>query len=107
MRAVIRWKNVAQKIWKDTGGNQEDILPLIEDFKGYKTEVKENIKIRERLALRNKVKEEEHLRDLRGVKRRNRNENVFARPNRLRESAETAISCRRPGPASKKKEVYQ
>ena len=39
--------------------------------------------IRERLALRNKVKEEEHSRELRGVKRRYRNENVFARPNGL------------------------
>ena len=79
----------------------------IEKFAGYKTEVKENIKIRERLALRNKVKEEEHLRDLRGVKRRNRNENVFARPNGLRKNAETAISRRGPGPARKKKEVCQ
>ena len=46
------------------------------------------------------------LRDLRGVKRRNRNENVFARPNGLRENTETAISCRGPGPARKKKQVY-
>ena len=73
---------------------------------GYKTEVKENIEIRQRLALRNKVKDEEDLRDLREVKRRNRNENVFARPNRLRENPETAISCRGPGPAKKRKEVY-
>ena len=63
--------------------------------------------MRERLALRNKVKEEEHLKDLRGGKRRNRNENVFARPNGLRENAETAISRRGPEPARKKKEVYQ
>ena len=47
------------------------------------------------------------LGDFQGVKRRNRNENVFARPKGLRENAETAISCRGPGPASKKKEVYQ
>ena len=33
---------------------------------GYKTEVKERIEMRERLALRNKVKEEEHLEILRG-----------------------------------------
>ena len=46
---------------------------------------------------------EEHSRDLRGVKRRDRNENVFARPNELRENAETAISCRGPGPARKKR----
>ena len=45
------------------------------------------------------------LRDLRGVKRRNRNENVLTRPNGLRENAETTVSCRRRGPARKKKEV--
>ena len=33
----------------------------------------------------------------------NRNENVFARPDGQREDAETAISCRRPGPARKKR----
>ena len=38
----------------------------IEKFAGYKTEVKERIEIRERLALRNKVKEE-HSRDFRGA----------------------------------------
>ena len=43
------------------------------------------------------------LRDLREVKRRNRNENVFARPNGLRENAETAISCGGPGPAKEKR----
>ena len=59
-RAGIRWVSVVEKGWKDVGGNQEEILS-IEKFEGYKTEVKENIEIRERLALRNKVKEEEHL----------------------------------------------
>ena len=49
------------------------------------------------------MKEEEHLRDIRGVKRRKRNENVFARPDGLRENAETAISGRGPGLARKKK----
>ena len=39
--------------------------------------------------------------------KRSRNENVYARPSRLRENPETAISCRRPGPARNKKEVYQ
>ena len=68
---------------------------------GYETEVKQWIERGERLALRNKVKEEEHFRYIRGFKRRNRNENVFARPNGLRENAETAISCRGPGPARK------
>ena len=32
---------------------------------------------------------------------------MFARPNELRENAETAISCGGPGPARNKKEVYQ
>ena len=45
------------------------------------------------------------LTDLRRVKRRSRNGNVFARPNGLRENAESAISCRGPGRARKKKEV--
>ena len=51
---------------------------------GYKTEVKEKIETRTRIALRNKVKEE------------------AARPNGLPENAETAISCGGPGPARKK-----
>ena len=88
------------------GGNQEEML-TIEKFAGYKTEVEEKIQIRERLALRNKVKEEEYLEFYGGFKRRNRDENVFARSNGLRENAETAISCRGPGPARKKKEVCQ
>ena len=91
-RAGTRWDSVVEKVWKDMGGNQEEILS-IEKFGGYKAEVKERIEIWERLALRNKVKEEEHLRDVRGVKRTGRDENVFVRPNGLHENAETAISC--------------
>ena len=59
-RAGIRWDSVVEKAWKDIGRNQEEILS-IEKFAGYKTEAKEKIEIRERLALRNKVKEEEQL----------------------------------------------
>ena len=59
-RAGIRWDSVVEKVWKDTGGNQEKILS-IEKFAGYKTEVKEKIEMRGRLALRSKVKEEEDL----------------------------------------------
>ena len=40
------------------------------------------------------------LRDIRGV---SRNENVFARPNGLRENTGTAISGSEPGPAKKKR----
>ena len=104
--AGIRWDSVVEKVWKHIGGNQEEILST-EKFGGYRTEVKEKIETRERLALRKKVKEEQHLRDIRWLKRRFRDENVFARPNGLRKNAETTISCRGPGSARKKKEVYQ
>ena len=59
-RGGIRWDNVAETIWKDLGGDQEQALS-IEKFGGYKTEVKYIIEERERLALRRKVKEEQHL----------------------------------------------
>ena len=42
-------------------------------------------------------------RDLRWVKRRDENEDIFAWPNGLREKAGIVISCRGPGPARKKK----
>ena len=48
------------------------------------------------------MKEEEHLRDVRRVNRRNSNESVFARPNGLRENSEPVMSRRGPGPARKK-----
>ena len=58
-RAGIRWAIVVEKVGKDIGGNQENILST-EKFAGYKTEVKERIETKERLALKIKVKEEEH-----------------------------------------------
>ena len=47
------------------------------------------------------------LRDIRGDMGSDRNRNVFARPNGLREIAETVMSCSGSGPARRKKEVYQ
>ena len=38
-RAGIRWDRVVEKVWKDVGGNQAEILS-IEKFAGHKTEVK-------------------------------------------------------------------
>ena len=38
-RAGIRWDNVVEKIWKDLGRDQEEVLS-IEKFGGYKTEGK-------------------------------------------------------------------
>ena len=59
-RAGIRWDKVVDNIWKDLEGDQEEVLS-IEKFGGYKTELKERIEEKERLALRNKVKEEKLL----------------------------------------------
>ena len=62
--AGIRWDKTCsqEKMWKDLGGNQEEILRSIEKFGGYKTEIKEGIEEKERQALRNKVKEgKKHL----------------------------------------------
>ena len=47
----------------------------------------------------------ETVRDIGGIKRRDFNETVVARPNGLRDNAETAILCRGPGHARKKKYV--
>ena len=70
--------------------------------------MRERIALRERLALGNKAKEEEHLREIyRRVSKEKGMDTSFGRPNRLRENAEIAISCRGRGPAAKKKEVYQ
>ena len=72
---------------------------------GCKAEAKERIEIRESLALKITTQggRVRTSRDIREVKRRNRNESVFTRPYGLRENAETAISCRGPGHARKKK----
>ena len=59
-RAGLRWGSVVEKVWKNIGGNQEEILSIVR-FAGYKTEAGEMIEIREKLALRNKLKGEEHF----------------------------------------------
>ena len=92
-QAGIRWDGVVEKVWKDIEGNQEDMMSA-ENLGRYKTEVEERIERSERLALRNKEESEKHSVNIWGNKRKDRNENVFARPNGLRENAETAISCR-------------
>ena len=76
-----------------------------------KAEIKERIRRTKRreiplIALRNKVKAEEHFEIYRGLKRRGIKTHLHG-PGGLRENAETAISDRGPGPARKKKEVYQ
>ena len=66
-RAGITWDNLFEKIWKELGEDQDEVLS-IEKFGGYKTEAKEIIEKRERLALRNKVKEKKHLKIYGGLR---------------------------------------
>ena len=56
-RAGIRWDSVVEKVWKDIGGNQEEMMSA-EKFGRSKAEVDERVERRERLALRNEVKSE-------------------------------------------------
>ena len=85
---------VWEKVWKGIVGNQkrDNVRREVSETQGRSKRKK--WKERETPALRNKVKSEKHVRDIRGIKRRDTTENVFARPNGLREKAETAISCR-------------
>ena len=58
---------MVEKKWKDSRGEQEEVLSL-ENFGGYKTEVKEIAEERGRLVLRNKAKEEKHLKIYGGLR---------------------------------------
>ena len=60
----------------------------------------------EGLALRNKVKEEEHLEIYGGLREEMEMKSYLHGPIDYA-NAETAISCRGPGPARKKNEVCQ
>ena len=104
--AGIRWDSVVDKAWKDIGENQGDMLS-IEKFAEYKTEVKEKDRNKGKASAKKQGDRGRTLKYVRRVKRRYRNENVLARPKGLRENAETAISCRGFGPATKKKEAFQ
>ena len=72
-RAGTRWGKVVERIWKELGGDQEEVL-YIEKLGGYKTKVKERTEEKEWSALRNKVKEEKHLRNMREAEGRYWNE---------------------------------
>ena len=65
----------------------------IEKFGRYNTKVEEKDGKKGTASAKNKVKRINtyQVRYIRGVKRRDRNENVFARPNRLCENDATAI----------------
>ena len=104
-RAGIRRDSVVVKVWKDIGGNREYIMSiLVEKFGGYKTEEKERMEGMKRLALRSDVQRNTNIWEVKG---RDRNENMLARPNGLRDNSEFAISRRQPGTSRKRKGVYQ
>ena len=90
-RAGITLDSMVKKIWKDLGGNKEEVMSAEKLGQGRSRKKTEK---RERLTLRNQVESEKHLRDIRGIEGRNGNENASARPNGLGEKAETAYSCR-------------
>ena len=75
-------------------------------FGRYKANVEERIEIYKWLALRSKVKPENTHMEIYGGSSTGIG-NIFAQPNGLRVSAQTAISVGRPGHARNKKEVYQ
>ena len=83
------------------------MLQSIEKFGGVQDRSEGKDRNKEKASAKKQGERGGTLRDSRGVTRRNRNENVFARPNGLRENAETAISCRGRGPARKNKEEHQ
>ena len=62
---------------------------------------------RERPALRNQVKYEKPSRDMGGLREGIGMKTYLHGPTGFGKNAETTISCRGPGPARKKKEVYQ
>ena len=86
-RTGIRWDNVVEKIWRDLGGYQEEVLST-DKFGGYKTELKERI-YKGKVNAKKWGERGEALKDVRGVEGRFWNENVSARPTGLRKKAET------------------
>ena len=66
-KAGIRWDKVVENVWKEIGGNINEIMS-IEDVGEYKTKVGDMIELREMKSLRQKVDEEEHLKIFGGLK---------------------------------------
>ena len=82
-RGGIRWGSVVEKVLKDVGANQEGIMSPDKSCR-YKTKAEETMRVERRemllIALRNEVKSEEHLGDIREVKRSDRNKKLFGQP---------------------------
>jgi len=50
-QAGIRWDRVVENVWKEIGGNQDEIMS-IDEGGGYKTKVRDMIELREKKTLR-------------------------------------------------------
>ena len=68
-RAGIRWDSVVEKIWKELGGDYEEVLS-IEKFGGYKTELKKNNRRKGKVSAKKEGETEETLGDIRRVEGR-------------------------------------
>ena len=66
-KAGIRWDRVVENIWKEIGGNKNDLMS-IEDVGEYKKKIDEMIALREMKSLKQKVDEEDHLKIYGGLK---------------------------------------
>ena len=66
-KAGIRWDKVVENIWKEIGGDKNDIVS-IEDVGEYKTKLDDMIEVREIKLLKQKVEEEEHLKIYGGLR---------------------------------------
>ena len=85
-RAGTRWDSAVEKGWKDIGGNPEEMLS-IKKF-GAQDRSKRKDRNEGKVSAKKQGERGGTLKRFTGVKRRNRNENVFARPNGLRQNAD-------------------
>ena len=102
----VRWDKEVEKVWQEIGGNKDEVLSIGESA-GYKTKVRDMIETREKGALRCKSRQGKTSEDIRGVKRGDRDETIFAWPTGRGEKLETAILGGGPESAGKEKEMYE
>ena len=97
---VDRTVYVVERIWKDLGGGGMKGTVYREVWR-VQDRSKRNNRREGKAGVRKYGESREAFRGRWGVEGRYWNEIVSARPNGLREKAETAISCRGPGPTRK------
>ena len=86
-RAGIKCDSVVKKALKYIGGNQEDMMPAeVWEVQGRS---RRNDREKGKAGAEKQGEIGDTLGDIRGIRRRDRNVNALARPNGLRENAET------------------